>query len=192
MNETYSVLVFRTCNLTNPENGYFFYLYTKMYIKEPSIRKQNLRNYIFLLLLWGSLLFSSFEAYPQNDTLVILPDLASDSIPANRMIDTLYRETGIASFYAKKFEGRRCASGEMFKHSKLTAAHKTLKMGTWVKVTNLKNDSSVIVKINDRLPKRSKRCIDLTLKAARQLNFVNKGLTRVTIERLKITEQTPP
>ncbi len=91
-------------------------------------------------------------------------------------------ETGIASFYAKKFEGRKTSSGEKFKHSLYTAAHKTLPLGTYVKVTNLKNDSFVIVKINDRLPKHSKRTIDLTTAAAKQLNFIKAGLTKVKIE----------
>lgn len=91
-------------------------------------------------------------------------------------------DTVIASFYAKKFEGRRCASGEIFRQSQLTAAHKTLAFGTWVKVTNLSNDSVVVVKINDRLPRSSKRGIDLTMRAAKQLNFVRKGLTKVTLE----------
>ncbi|MEO6303141.1 MAG: septal ring lytic transglycosylase RlpA family protein [Bacteroidia bacterium] len=94
-------------------------------------------------------------------------------------------ETGVASFYAKKFEGKKCSSGERFHHDSLTAAHKTLKFGTKVKVTNLKNDSIVFVTINDRLPKSSKRKIDLTLRAAKQLNFVTKGLTKVRIEVLK-------
>lgn len=106
----------------------------------------------------------------QQDTLVVLNDTI------NKTMDTV-----TASFYAKKFEGRRCASGELFRHNKLTAAHKTLPFGTWVKVTNLSNDSVVIVKINDRLPARSKRGIDLTLSAAKQLNFVRKGLTRVVL-----------
>ncbi len=91
-------------------------------------------------------------------------------------------ETGIASFYAKRFEGRRCASGEKFRQDSLTAAHKTLPFGTFVKVKNLNNDSVVIVRINDRLPKRSKRSIDLTRRAAKQLNFIPKGLTKVRIE----------
>lgn len=92
--------------------------------------------------------------------------------------------SGTASFYAKRFEGRRCASGEIFRQDSLTAAHKTLSFGTRVKVTNLKNDSVVIVRINDRLPKRSKRSIDLTRKAAKQLNFINQGLTKVKLEIL--------
>lgn len=99
--------------------------------------------------------------------------------------DTVLHAKCTASFYARKFEGRKCSSGEKFRHDSLTAAHKTLKFGTKLKVTNLKNDSSVIVRVNDRLPKRSKRCIDLTLRAAKQLNFVKSGLTPVKIEILK-------
>jgi rare lipoprotein A len=88
---------------------------------------------------------------------------------------------GTASFYAKKFNGRKTSSGEKFSSDSLTAAHKKFKFGTYVLVRNLKNDSTVIVKINDRLPQKSKRCIDLSLKAAKQLNFVGAGLTKVEI-----------
>lgn len=91
-------------------------------------------------------------------------------------------EKGIASYYGKSFEGRRTASGEILRNDSLTAAHKTLKFGTLVKVTNLKNDSVVIVKINDRLPKGSSRVIDLTIGAAKKLNFIKAGLTPVTLE----------
>lgn len=98
--------------------------------------------------------------------------------------DTLSAEnkiTGMASFYAKKFNGRKTSSGEKFSSDSLTAAHKKLKFGTYVLVRNLKNDSTVVVKINDRLPQKSKRSIDLTLRAAKQLNFVKSGLTKVEI-----------
>ncbi len=98
---------------------------------------------------------------------------------------TVHFQTGIASYYAKKFEGRKCSCGEKFRHDSLTAAHKTLPFGTRVKVTNLKNDSIVIVRINDRLPKKSKRIIDLTKRAAKQLNFVKAGLTKVKLEVLR-------
>lgn len=92
---------------------------------------------------------------------------------------------GKASFYAKKFEGRRTANGERFRHDSLTAAHKTLPFGTVLKVTNLKNDSSVIVRVNDRLPKKSKRTIDLTIRAAKLLNFVRDGIAKVRIEEIR-------
>ncbi|MBA2614150.1 MAG: septal ring lytic transglycosylase RlpA family protein [Bacteroidetes bacterium] len=106
-------------------------------------------------------------------------------INGSSQIDSAKTETGTASFYAKKFEGRKCSSGLRFHHDSLTAAHKMLKFGTKVKVTNLKNDSVVFVTINDRLPKNSRRKIDLTLRAAKQLNFVRSGLTKVRIEVLK-------
>jgi rare lipoprotein A len=87
-------------------------------------------------------------------------------------------ETGTASFYHDKFVGRKTANGEIYSQEKLTAAHKSLPLGTWVKVTNLSNDSVVIVRINDRMPQWNKRAIDLTEKAARQLNFISSGLTK--------------
>ncbi len=131
------------------------------------------------------LILLAFECNAQTDSLsVATPSIVTDSLLKLNVIDTTFTETGIASFYAKKFEGRKCANGEVFKHDKLTAAHKTLKLGSYVKVTNLRNDSCVIVKINDRLPKNSKRCIDLTMRAAKQLNFVQRGLTKVKIEKL--------
>lgn len=89
--------------------------------------------------------------------------------------------TGTASFYAKKFNGRRTTSGAIFHNDSLTGAHKKLKFGTYVRVRNLKNDSTVIVKITDRLPQKSKRTIDLTWRAAKQLNFIQSGLTKVEI-----------
>jgi rare lipoprotein A len=93
-------------------------------------------------------------------------------------------QEGKASFYAKKFEGRKTASGQKFSNSKMTAAHKKLPFGTKVKVTNKRNGKSVIVTINDRLPKKSKRSIDLSQAAARELGFIRQGVTTVTIEVL--------
>ncbi len=101
--------------------------------------------------------------------------IAQDSIPR------VNKSTGTASFYANKFNGRKTSSGEKFNNDSLTAAHKKLKFGTYVLVRNLKNDSTVVVKINDRLPQKSKRTIDLTTKAAKQLNFIKLGLTKVEI-----------
>ena len=89
---------------------------------------------------------------------------------------------GKASYYASKFEGRRTSSGEVFHHKLLTGAHKTLPFGTKVKVTNVRNDSVVVVKINDRLPRKSSRIIDLSRAAAERLNFIKAGLTEVKLE----------
>lgn len=91
-------------------------------------------------------------------------------------------QTGKASFYADKFEGRPTASGEKYKHSKLTAAHKTLPFGTKVRVTNVANNQTVDVVINDRGPYVDGRVIDLSKSAAEKLGFVNLGLAEVKIE----------
>lgn len=127
--------------------------------------------FLFFILL-------PFLAGAQPDSL--RPVLAADSFPAP---DSVYVETGIASWYGKKAEGRMTASGEIFHADSMTAAHKTLPMGTLVRVTNLRNDSVVIVKINDRLPKSStKRCIDLSSGAAKKLDFLRTGTTPVRVE----------
>ncbi len=91
-------------------------------------------------------------------------------------------QKGIASYYGYKFEGRKTSSGEILRNDSLYAAHKTLPFGTIVKVVNLKNDSVVFVKIIDRMSQKSSRIIDLTQAAAKQLNFINAGLTTVTLE----------
>ncbi|MBP7346369.1 MAG: hypothetical protein RL135_1164 [Bacteroidota bacterium] len=90
-------------------------------------------------------------------------------------------ETGMASFYADKYVGRKTSNGEKFKQNKLTAAHKTLPFGTKVKVTNLSNGQSVKVRINDRGPFIQGRIIDLSKKAAKKIDLVNAGVTKVTI-----------
>jgi rare lipoprotein A len=91
-------------------------------------------------------------------------------------------QTGKASFYADKFEGHSTASGEKYKHNKLTAAHKTLPFGTVVRVTNLANGNTVDVEINDRGPYVDGRVIDLSRSAAEQLGFINLGITDVKID----------
>ncbi len=91
-------------------------------------------------------------------------------------------QTGKASFYADKFEGHPTASGEKYKHAKLTAAHKSLPFGTKVKVTNITNNQTVEVTINDRGPYFDGRIIDLSKSAAEKLGFVNLGLADVQVE----------
>lgn len=91
-------------------------------------------------------------------------------------------QTGKASFYADKFEGSPTASGEKYKHNKLTAAHKTLPFGTRVKVTNIANNQTVEVTINDRGPYVENRVIDLSKSAAEKLGFVNQGIAEVKVE----------
>jgi rare lipoprotein A len=91
---------------------------------------------------------------------------------------------GQASYYASKFEGRKTATGEIFKQNQLTAACNVLPLGTWVRVTNLRNGKSVVVRTNDRLHVKTRRIVDLTKVGATQLGYVGSGLTRVKVEVL--------
>lgn len=90
-------------------------------------------------------------------------------------------ETGRASFYGSEFHGRRTASGERYDHQEMTAAHRTLPFGTRVRVTNVTNGKSVVVRITDRGPFRKGRVIDVSKRAARELGFVRQGTTEVEL-----------
>ncbi|HTO15483.1 MAG TPA: septal ring lytic transglycosylase RlpA family protein [Edaphocola sp.] len=90
-------------------------------------------------------------------------------------------KSGIASYYHNKFVGRKTANGEIFSNNSYTAACNKYPLGTYLKVTNNKNNKVVFVKVNDRIG-HPKRIIDLTHRAAKDLNFVNSGLTNVTVE----------
>jgi rare lipoprotein A len=90
--------------------------------------------------------------------------------------------TGAASYYATKFNGRKTASGEVFSNSNMTCACNKVKLGTKVKVTNLKNNKSVILKVNDRLAANNKRAVDVTTAAAKELGFYKNGLCKVKVE----------
>ena len=95
-------------------------------------------------------------------------------------------QVGIASYYGSKFHKKRTANGEIFNMYKMSAAHKTLPLGTKVRVINLKNRRSLTMTINDRGPHVKGRIIDLSYKAAQKLGFVNQGTTKVRIEVLRL------
>ena len=93
-----------------------------------------------------------------------------------------FRQTGMASYYAHEFHGRKTASGERYNMNDLTAAHRTLPFNTRVKVTNLSNKKTVIVRINDRGPFKKGRVIDLSLAAAKKIDLIGPGSAKVRIE----------
>lgn len=92
---------------------------------------------------------------------------------------------GEASFYARMLEGRPTASGERYRGEELTAAHRTLPFGTLLRVTNLANGRTVVVRVNDRGPFHRSRILDLSRAAAEQLGMVRRGLARVRLEVLE-------
>ncbi len=95
-----------------------------------------------------------------------------------------YDKTGVASYYGAKHHGKRTASGERFNQHGLTAAHRQLPFGTRVKVTNLNNDKSCVVRINDRGPHTRGRLIDVSREAAEQLGMLRSGTAQVRVQAL--------
>jgi len=99
-----------------------------------------------------------------------------------------YEEVGQASWYGQKFHGHKTATGEVFDMFALTAAHKTLPLPSFVKVTNLKNNKSITVRVNDRGPFHGNRLIDLSYGAAKKLGFHKYGVADVKLEVIHISE----
>ncbi|MBY6190595.1 septal ring lytic transglycosylase RlpA family protein [Microbulbifer agarilyticus] len=95
-----------------------------------------------------------------------------------------YRERGHASWYGTKFHGRKTANGEVYNMYAMSAAHKTLPLPSYAKVTNLDNGRSIIVRVNDRGPFVPGRIIDLSYTAAQKLGYIDKGVARVEVEAL--------
>lgn len=99
-----------------------------------------------------------------------------------------YSDTGMASYYADKFEGNKTSNGEVYDHNKYTCAHRTLPFGTKLKVTLIKTNKSVIVRVNDRGPFKRNRIIDLSKKAASKIGLIQYGHGEVRVEQMSINE----
>ena len=102
-----------------------------------------------------------------------------------------YKAEGLASWYGTKFHGRRTSSGEPFDMFKLTAAHRSLPVPTYVRVTNLENGRTTLVRVNDRGPFHADRILDLSYAAAVKLGFAEKGTARIRVEAVE-TGDAPP
>lgn len=135
----------------------------------PSVLKLFICSFLLLLL-------QANKVYAQSDSVYVPP--AKSSKKAKKVF------YGQASFYGNKFHGKKTANGEIFSQDKLTAACNVLPLGTWIRVTNLKNGRSVVVKTNDRLHPKMRRLVDLSRSAAKKLGYISNGLTRVKVEVL--------
>jgi len=113
--------------------------------------------------------------------------LAADTAAANS-----YDRVGEASWYGKRYHGRTTANGESFDMNALTAAHKRLPFGTLVRVTNLANKRSLVVRINDRGPYARGRIIDLSRRAASLLGFQHHGVTKVRVQTVRAAPGKQP
>jgi len=119
---------------------------------------------------------------PPGDNLV--PAKHPKSSHKKREVSTEKVHYGTASFYANKFEGRQTANGDIFSQKKLSAASNILPLNQWVRVTNLRNQLFVVLRITDRMHKNNKRLIDLSKAAAKKLKFTGYGLAHVKVEVL--------
>ena len=97
---------------------------------------------------------------------------------------------GVASWYHDKFHGRKTASGDIFSQQKMTCASNKYPLGTWLRITNMKNGRSVLVQVNDRMSPRVKRTVDLSKIAAQKIGIEKSGIGKVTIENLGSSKPT--
>ena len=116
---------------------------------------------------------------PKEEPSVIdkLNDVASNTVRR-------FSQSGVASWYGRQFHGRKTASGETFDMNAMTAAHRSLPLNCYIRVTNKNNGKSVIVKVNDRGPFHGNRVVDLSYGAAKSLGITNSGTASVSIERV--------
>ena len=125
------------------------------------------------------------SAPPKQSTaplpVVSMPTPVTASVPSTSSASE-HKLEGTSAYYSGRFNGRKTASGQIFNNGALTAAHNTLPFGTRVKVTNVKNNKSVVVRINDRGPTTPGRILDLSRAAASRLGFVRAGHTEVKVE----------
>lgn len=96
-----------------------------------------------------------------------------------------FTQTGVASWYGRQFHGRKTANGDTFDMNALTAAHRSLPLNCYIRVTNKDNGKSVVVKVNDRGPFHGNRVLDLSYGAAKRLGITNSGTAKVSIERVE-------
>nr|WP_243729404.1 septal ring lytic transglycosylase RlpA family protein [Paludibacterium purpuratum] len=133
------------------------------------------------------------NAVPQDEPLIKAANLPYSAMGMSFRPDTSntpYKVRGTASWYGKQFHGRRTTSGERYDMFAMTAAHPTLPIPSYIRVTNLKNGKAVVVRINDRGPFHRGRILDLSYAAAHKLGFVGQGSAKVLIERVWPTVET--
>lgn len=132
-------------------------------------------TFLFRNLLVLAMLVTGVGAFAQKTNYRNVP-----------VVDTA---VGHASFYSDKFIGKKTASGEIFSQDKLTCAHNTYPLGSKVRVTNLKNGKTIVLKVNDRLHHRNPRLVDLTRAGATKLGFHKSGIVKVKVELISSAKE---
>ena len=137
-----------------------------------------------VLVLWSGLFIDVFVIGSEASARPVLPSTVASSASLAQPVG--YTETGLASVYADAHDGHLTASGQIYDKAKLTSAHKTLPYGTKVKVTNPKNNKSVILLVNDRGPVQRARILDISPAAASSLGLRSQGVHEVTLEVVEV------
>ena len=120
-----------------------------------------------------------------NLLFLVLLSIALYSCASNRgNANSSYQSTTV-SYYANKFNGKKTASGEIYRHSKMTAAHKTLSFGTKVEIINIENSKKIIITVNDRGPLKAGRAFDLSQGAFKKIGNLNNGILKVKYKVLR-------
>lgn len=142
---------------------------------------------IFVLSLSLLMVQCTISPRYRSGSAVILPSSGDERNIAKSLSSapSLFTISGTSSWYGPKFHGRKTANGEVYDMNKLSAAHKEFPLGSWIRVINLKNNRKVILRVNDRGPFIEGRILDLSKKAAEELDFLIDGLAEVKIEVLR-------
>lgn len=146
---------------------------------------------IILILVFVALVGFTLVVNEENTTEPIATEdvvsVKEEAITADRsLVEFIDKGNLKASWYGPGFHGKKTANGEIYNQNSFTAAHKSFKFGTLLKITNPKNNKSVVVRINDRGPYISGRDLDLSKAAARELRMVRRGVARIKVEEIKI------
>lgn len=151
---------------------------------------RSLAKILFILVLVALVGFTLVVNEDKITEPVVTEDVVSveeESITADRsLVEFVDKGSMKASWYGPGFHGQKTANGEVYDQNSFTAAHKSLKFGTLLKITNLKNSKSVVVRINDRGPYIHGRDLDLSKAAALELGMVRKGVAKIKVEEIKI------
>lgn len=130
-------------------------------------------------LALNSQLMSNYTVNPTDNSNILDKLSAVASTTVSR-----FSQTGVASWYGRQFQGKKTASGETFDNNAFTAAHRSLPLNCYIKVTNKSNGKTVIVKVNDRPTLQGNRVLDLSYAAAKQIGITNSATSNVLIERI--------
>ena len=151
---------------------------------------RSLAKILFVLVLVALVGFTLVVNEDKITEPVVTEDVITieeETIAADRsLVEFVEKGNMKASWYGPGFHGRKTANGEVYDQMSFTAAHKSLKFGTLLKITNLKNSKSVVVRINDRGPYIHGRDLDLSKAAALELGMVRKGVAKIRVEEIKI------